>query len=188
MDNGTSSYYRFIQGDESGFDEIIDMYRSNLIFFINRYVNNIYIAEELAADAFVELIVHKYRFKFSRCTLKTYLFTIGKNKAVDYIRHNSKFAICNMDEISEQLKSEEKMLEEEVVSKEDKRQLFYSIKKLSEDYRIAVHLIYFEELSYKETAKIMGKSVKQVENLIYRAKASLKKIMEKEAVEYEEFR
>ena len=44
-----------------------------------------------------------------------------------------------------------------------------AIEKLSEDYRAAVYLIFFEELSYEQAAKVLGKSKKQIDNLIYRA-------------------
>ena len=53
MDNGESSYRRFLDGDESAFGEILDMHSENLIFFINRYVNNVAIAQELSEDVFV---------------------------------------------------------------------------------------------------------------------------------------
>lgn len=51
MDNGASSYRRFRdEGDESGLAEIIRDYRDGLIFYLNGFVNNIQVAEELAED------------------------------------------------------------------------------------------------------------------------------------------
>ena len=38
MDNGASSYRRFLDGDESAFDEIMKELFDNLVFFIDRYV------------------------------------------------------------------------------------------------------------------------------------------------------
>ena len=40
--------------------------------------------------------------------------------------------------------------------------------------RAVVHLIYFEEMTYAEAAKVMKKTVKQVDNLLYRAKKALR--------------
>ena len=48
MDNGASSYRRFLEGDDNGIVEIIRDYKDGLILFLNQYVNNIYVAEELA--------------------------------------------------------------------------------------------------------------------------------------------
>lgn len=56
MDNGASSYRRFLEGDDSGIVEIIRDYKDGLILFLNRYVNNIHTAEELAEDTFLELL------------------------------------------------------------------------------------------------------------------------------------
>lgn len=50
MDNGASSYRRFLEGDDSGIVEIIRDYKDGLILFLNRYVNNIHTAEELAEE------------------------------------------------------------------------------------------------------------------------------------------
>lgn len=33
MDNGASSYRRFLEGDQSAFDEILILYKDHLIFF-----------------------------------------------------------------------------------------------------------------------------------------------------------
>ena len=47
MDNGADSYRRFLNGDDNGIVEIIRDYKDGLILFLNRYVNNIHIAEDL---------------------------------------------------------------------------------------------------------------------------------------------
>ena len=48
------------------------------------------------------------------------------------------------------------------------------------EQRLAVHLIYFEELSYEEAARVMKKNSKQVDNLLYRAKKTLRDILGEE--------
>ncbi len=50
MDMGAKNYRRYLEGDDSGIVAIIDDYREGLILFLNRYVNNIHVAEELAED------------------------------------------------------------------------------------------------------------------------------------------
>ena len=52
---------------------------------------------------------------------------------------------------------------------------------LPADMRSAVHLVYFEELSYEEAAKIMKKSKKQLDNLLYRARAHLREELSEKA-------
>lgn len=178
MDNGASSYRRFLDGDESAFDEIMKELFHSLVFFIDRYVHDVHTAEDIAIDAFSELIVHKHRYNF-KVTLKTYLFTIGRSRALDYIKHRK---VINLVELSDaqDLPNDEKTLEEAILADERKRILNDAISKLSDDMRIAIHLVYFEGMTYAETAKIMKKSRKQVDNLLYRSKRTLRNIIGEE--------
>lgn len=184
MDNGENSYRRFLDGDNSAFGEIIDLYRESLIFFINRTVSNLSVAEDIAADSFAELIIHKNRFNF-KSSLKTYLFTIARNKAVSYVRHSSRFVLCDIDDCTE-LSDEYASFEREIEKNEQKAMVNAALSALKEDYRAALHLVYFEELSYADAAKVMKKSTKQVENLLYRARIALKTELEKEGFVYDE--
>ena len=185
MDNGASSYRRFIDGDKSAFEELVDLYREPLIFFIYRYTENVEAAEELAEDVFVELIIHPERYDF-RASLKTYIFSIGRNKAVDYLRKRSRLTLVgeeNLEEIADL-----KTLEDHVIRGEENRQLSRALGIIKEEYRTALHLVYIEELSYDEAGKIMKKSRKQVENLVYRGKKAVKAILEKEGFNFEDKR
>ena len=182
MDNGASSYRRFLAGDENAFVEIVDEYRESLIFFLYRYVGDLHAAEDLAEDVFVEVLLHPKRFRF-QCALKTWLFTIGHNKAVDFLRKTSRLQVVPLDE-AERL-AEVSNLEDAVLDSEEKRLLNGALGEISEDYRMALHLVYFEDLSHEEAARVMKKNRKQVENLVYRGKQSLRKILEREGYENE---
>ncbi len=177
MDNGESSSRRFLDGDNEAFGEIVEAYKDSLIFFINRYVHNFAVAEELAQDVFVEILMHKRRYNFKN-SLKTYIFTIGRNLAVSYIRKRSR----KSEYASEFIENEQDilLLEDEFIKKEQERELHEALGRIAEDYATALHLIYFEGMSYGQVGKIMKKNKKQVENIVYRAKKALKKEMEKE--------
>lgn len=58
--------------------------------------------------------------------------------------------------------------------------------KLKPEYRQVLHLAYFEDFNNGQTAKIMKKNKRQIENLLYRAKLSLKDELNKEGFIYEE--
>lgn len=177
MKFGESSYRRFLAGEESAFDEVIDTYHESLIFFIQRYVHNLDEAEDIAEDCFVELIVHpRYHFKVS---LKTYLFTIARNKSVDYIRHRSAIPTTPLDECSEK-SAEYESFENKVLRDERRRAVNRAVEQLNEEMRTVIHLIYFEDMSYEEAGRVMKKSRKQMENLAYRARNALRVILTKE--------
>ena len=59
VDNGESSYRRFLDGDDEGLTLIIKDYKDGLILYLNNYVNNIYIAEDLMEETFFKIAVKK---------------------------------------------------------------------------------------------------------------------------------
>ena len=178
MDNGASSYRRFLDGDESAFDEIMKELFDNLVFFIDRYVHDIHAAEDIAIDSFSDLVVNKHRYNF-KVTLKTYLVMLGRSRALNYIKHRK---VINFVELTEadNISAEQETLEEIILADERKRIVNNALNSLPDDMRVVVHLIYFEDLSYDEAAKVMKKNRKQVDNLLYRAKKELRIILGKD--------
>ena len=175
MDNGASSYRRFLDGDESAFNDIMKELFHGLVFFIDRYVHDTHAAEDIAIDTFSDLIVHRHRYNF-KVTLKTYLYMVGRSRALDYIKHRRVIDFVELYE-SQNLTDDGKNLEEIVLADERKRMVNAAIAKLPEDMRVVVHLIFFEEMTYEEAAKVMKKNRKQVDNLLYRAKKELRIIL-----------
>ena len=178
MDNGASSYRRFLNGDESAFDDVMKELFDNLVFFVDRYVHDIHAAEDIAIDAFSDLVVNKHRYNF-KVTLKTYLFMLGRSRALNYIKHRK---VINFVELTEadNISAEQETLEEIILADERKRIINNALNSLTDDMRVVVHLIYFEDLSYDEAAKVMKKNRKQVDNLLYRAKKELRIILGKD--------
>ncbi|MBR3972643.1 MAG: RNA polymerase sigma factor [Oscillospiraceae bacterium] len=182
MDNGASSYRRYLDGDEAAFDDILKAYRDNLTFFINRFVHDLDAAEDLAIDTFMYLIVHRYRYNF-RTPLKTYLFMIGRSRALDYIKHRKKLTMVELSEAEHEI-PQGPTLEEIILLDERKQILNRALNQLPADMQTAVHLVYFEDLTYEDAAKVMKKNKKQVANLLYRAKEKLRAILGKDGVLY----
>ncbi len=184
MDNGASSYRRFCEdGDESGLVEIIRDYKDGLILYLNSFVGNIHTAEELAEDTFVLLGIKKPKDN-GKGLFKTWLYTIGRNVAIDYLRRNSKHANISIDDCPE-LVSDEQNLELSYIKEERKITVHRTLGKLKSEYRQILWLIYFEDFSIKQAAAVMKKSVHSIETLVYRARKSLKSQLELEGFVYE---
>lgn len=175
MEPVESCYRRFVGGDESAFDQILLDHRVGLIRFINQILHDPDAAEDIAIDTFLELLLHPKRYDF-RCSLKTYLYMIGRGKALNYLRRRK---FLSPDPIPEDI-PQEISLEEQFLRSEQRRALHAALKTLPEDMATALYLVYFEDLSYADTAKVMKKTSKQVDNLLYRGKAALRNLLGKD--------
>ncbi len=184
MDNGASSYRRFLDGDDDGIVEIIKDYKDGLMLYLNGYVNNINIAEDLMEDTFVRLVTKKPRFS-GKSSFKTWLYAIGRNIAVDYVRKHTKVPEVSMEDLSVIL-SDEADVVKEYLRDEQKIILHAALKKINVEYSRVLYLIYFEDFNITQAASIIKKSYKQTENLVYRAKRSLKSQLEMEDFVYED--
>ncbi len=184
MDNGAESYRRFLQGDDNAFVEIIRDYKDGIILYLNGFVNNILTAEELTEDVFFKLITKKPKFN-GKSSFKTWLFAIGRNTAVDYLRRNSKQKELSAEEVRE-IEDERLSIEQSYIKQERLLLIHRALEKLKPEYKQVLWLVYFEDFSQKETAKIMRKSVHSIETLVYRARLALKAELEKGGFIYED--
>ena len=155
MDNGASSYRRFLDGDDNGFVEIVRDDKDGLILFLDSFVRNLSVAEELAEDTFVKLGIKKPHFS-GKSSFKTWLYVIGRNIAVDYIRKESKHKEISIDEYPDL--ADRQTLEDAYLKEERKIVIHQALGKLKPEYSQVLWLTYFEDISNKETAKVMKKA------------------------------
>lgn len=139
--------------------------------------------KKLTEETFIKLVVNKPTFS-KKSTFKTWLYTIGRNVAIDYTRHNSKISDTPIEDYQNML-SDEESLEQSYIREEQKIIVHKALKKLKIEYRQILYLTYFEGFDNTQAAAIMKKNNRQVENLVYRAKMSLKAELEKEGFRYE---
>lgn len=151
---------------------------------MNGFVSNIQVAEELAEDTFVLLGIKKPKDK-GIGSLKTWLYTIGRNIAINYVKRRARLSEMSLDDCPE-LISEEKNLEIVFIKEKRKIMVHRALKKLKPEYHQVLWLVYSENFSDKEAAIVMKKSVHNIETLVYRARKSLKSQLEMEGFVYEE--
>ena len=80
MDSGASNYQRYLAGDDDALVALVRDYKDGLLLFLNRYVRNLSLAEELTEDTFFRLVTKRPRFS-PHYSFKTWLYTIGRNTA-----------------------------------------------------------------------------------------------------------
>lgn len=179
MDNGASSYNRFLNGDNQALDELVALYSDALVGFALCMVGDADVAEDIAADTFACLVVKRKKFA-EEASFTAYLFKIARNKCIDYLRSASRKS-GSFD--FEQLVGGD--VETDVLRRERDKLLYAALAKLPAQYRDVLHFTYFEGFSIEQIRKIMKKSAKQVYNLLSRAKFSLKIILIQEGIENE---
>ncbi len=170
-------YDRYLEGDETGIDELVKKYGSPLTLYISGYIHDIHEAEDLMIEAFTYLFSKKPRIRSGG--LRAYLYKTARHLA---LRHKStRKQLFGFDDLKDEPESD--ILVEEVLKTKEKNQVLrLCLDKLNPAYREALFLVYFEGMSHAETASLMGKTEKQIADLVYRGKNSLRKCLEGEGI------
>lgn len=167
-------YRDFLIGNQHAFEEIVDRYAEKLIFFIYSFVGNIDISQDLSQDVFLYILSKREKYKF-KCSLKSYLFMIGKCRALNYLKKEKGRIELNEDYLygDEILES----VEDIVCNNINSQKMLSLILKLKKEQCEVVYLADIEGLSYKEISKVLGKTQAQVRMLLYRGRRKLKSEM-----------
>lgn len=155
MGNGEECYRRYLDGDSAAFGDILCIYRDGLTFFIDGYVHDIYEAEDIAMDTFLYLLTHPGRYDF-RVSLKTYLYMLARSRAIDRLRRRARMSVMSINELPDA--ADRCSLEEEFIAGEKKRALYAALGRLPDSQREAVRLVYLEDMSYTDAARVMKKA------------------------------
>ena len=184
MDNGASSYRRFREnGDESGLVEIIRDYKDGLMIYLTGIVGDVHTAEDLTEDTFVLLGTKKPKDK-GKGSFKTWLYTIGRNIAIDHLRKRKRLKETPI-ELSPEQSDELEDITSAYIREQQKIIIHKALRSLKPEYYQILWLQYFEQLSMKDCARIMKKSVHAAEMLASRARKALKAKLEQEGIDNE---
>ncbi len=174
----------YLEGDESKLTELMEQYGNSLTFYINGYLHDVNDAEDLMIEAFAYLTVKKPRIK-EDC-FRAYLYKAARNLALRFVAKKRQQRCFGFEDLERE--PESKILTEEVVQTEELgRTLNLCMEQLNPDYREALYLVYFEDMRHAEAAAVMRKSEKQVADLVYRGKHSLRRRLEQEGITSAEY-
>ena len=183
MDYAAEQYRRFLHGDTDAIAEIIQLHRAGLELFLQTIVGDAQLAEELTQETFVKIFIKKPRYK-PTASFKTWLYTIGKNEALRYLK-KQKRSIPLSYEDALLIPDDAPTAEEQYFADEDRQNVHAVLGKLNPAYREILWLTYFEGLSNKECALMLNKNVHSIESLLSRARKSLKDQLRKDGFLYE---
>ena len=176
-----SLYRQYLSGDDAGLEVLMKKFGDPLTLYIDGYLHDVHEAEELMLDVFAYLFTKKPKIRDGG--FKAYLFKAARHMA---LRHKSKRKpLFSLDALADE--PDGRLLAEEVIRTEERnRILHFCMDEMNPDYREVLYLTYFEDMSYAQAAEVTGKTVKQIANMVYRGKESLRRLLEREGITHAE--
>jgi RNA polymerase sigma-70 factor (ECF subfamily) len=160
-------------GNYRRFERLISAYQKPLYIFIWRMVRDEDDAKDICQDTFFKAYTKIKSFK-GKSKFSSWLFQIGYRKALDFLA-KKKRQRATLDKMEE--KSQGSGSEREFEVKQADSAIMSIIDDLQENHRIALHLFYKEEMTYKEIASVMKVPINTVKSLIYRGKEIVREKM-----------
>jgi len=186
MQTDEELYELSVDGDDAALKELLSRYGESLILFLRTIVGNYEDAEELELDTFAAAVSGTARFR-GRSSFKTWLFAIGRKLALRSVRKRLPHIRTAASEEEKNPEAEgknspEPLPEFRILREEKSQVLFDAMKELKTEYCECLYLTYFEEMNREETAEAMGRTRKQISDLLNRSRQSLKTVLEKRGV------
>jgi RNA polymerase sigma-70 factor (ECF subfamily) len=167
---------KIISRDEKSLFHLYKTYHKQLHNFIYKKLQDHQLAEEIAQDVFLEFIESLRDFRY-QCSLKTFLFTIARNKSIDYMRKKKikkilfsalpSFVVEGLSAVLPDDTLEKKVVEEKI---ED------TLHTLPREYQLILRLKYIENKSVEYIAENLVKTFKSTESLLFRARRAFIKV------------
>jgi len=175
---------RIIDGDTNSFEHLLKRYQNHVLRIVTKHIpyNEV---EEMAQEVFVRAYQALPSFN-QEGSFRQWLSTIAVRTCYDFWRKRYRSRELPMSDLSERHQSWlEKILStqsdtsfhEKAKEKEARELLDWALYKLSAKNRMIIELVYFEELSMKEAAGLLGWSVANVKVRSFRSRKKLKKLL-----------
>ena len=172
MVSDETAYRKYLAGDEAAAQLLVERYGDALTLYINGVLGDIHEAEDLMIEAFAHIFARERPIQ-DGC-FKAYLYKTGRNLALRCKTRRRFF--LPLEELPFEL-PDEALAETGLFQNEQHQQLYAALGKLKKEYRETLFLVYFEELSYRQAAQVLGRTEQQVTNLVYRGKQQLKQLL-----------
>ena len=169
-------YRRFLsERNEDDFRILLERHKDSMVLFLYSFVHNMEDAEELMLDAYAQTAAGAV---FSgKSSFKTWLFSIGKKMALMRLRAHRPLTESENQTDGSELTSASPELD--ILKEERNKQLYRALDGLKSEYRQILILLYFEDMTHEQAAKVMGKTKRQTYHLAERGKQALKEKLER---------
>jgi RNA polymerase sigma-70 factor, ECF subfamily len=181
---------RVREGDDVGFNFLIEKYRKAIINFMYRMVHNQAVAEELAQEVFLRVYRSRQTYR-AEAKFTTWLYRIATNLGVNHARdtkHERAAQTIYLDQPDPETGTTPDVAdmhpgaEDEMVKDERMRAIRKHVMALPERQRTAVLMHKYQGLDYKEIGQVLRLSESATKSLLFRAYQTLRERL-KEFVE-----
>ena len=165
----------FQGGDENAYIELVNRYKDKLINFIFNYLGDLESSEDVVQETMIKLYQKKHYYK-EIAKFSTWIFTIAKNNALTELRKNKRKqtdSLWTEDGKVIDINSKEQSLDVKVQNEIAIDQLNKFLDEIPENFRMAVVLRDFQELSYDEISKILEIPIGTIKSRINRGRIQL---------------
>lgn len=153
---------------------LYNKYKDKIQYFVYNIVKDYQKAEDITQDVFIYIMQNKindgYNFKY-------YIYLVARSRAYNQINMEKRRTEINEKYILDESMKIEQDVADIIIKNEKRKAIVDAIDRLDNRYKNAMYLIKIEELTYQETAQILGESIQNVKNLIHRGKKELRKIL-----------
>lgn len=136
--------------NSQAFATLYDNYAPALMGVINKLVSNAADAENLLQDAFVKIWRHIEKYDPEKGRLYTWLVTICRNTALNYLRSRENFTEVEIQNTGSGVPVQRLITE---ASATDHIGISKQVEKLDEKHRVIINLIYFWGYTQQEVAE-----------------------------------
>lgn len=178
-------YAAHLGGDGNALRILMERHGDALTLYINGYIHDIHEAEDLMIEAFSCMVSAKTRLVENG--FKAYLYKTARNLALRHDNKRRRHTCFSLEALENE--PESKLLVEAVLQTEEQSRILHQcMEQLNPDYREALYLLYFENMSYAQAAQVMGKNIKQIDHLLERGKKALRPLLEQEGITDAQYR
>ena len=172
----------YLDGDEQSLELLIKRYLKPIFGFTYKYVGNSQDAEDITQETFVKIWRHLKKFDRKK-SFKTWIFTIAKNTAIDFLKKKKAIPLSKFDNkdgegaFADTLADSSPLPSEILEQKNLILKLTKTLNTLLPKYKIVMSLYYNEGLNFREIAGRMGESINTIKSRHRRALVALKKLL-----------
>jgi RNA polymerase sigma-70 factor, ECF subfamily len=173
---------RVREGDDGGFNFLIEKYRKAIVNFMYRMVHNQAVAEELAQEVFLRVYRSRQTYR-AEAKFTTWLYRIATNLGVNHARDTKQERAAQtiyLDQPDPETGTTPDVAdlhpgaEEEMVKDERMRAIRKHVMALPERQRTAVLMHKYQGLDYKEIGQVLRLSESATKSLLFRAYQTLR--------------